>query len=101
MKKESRVDIIIILIASMTTIFSLILSNLFPNLQVLNLTILTILLALIYQIGNIYSKEIIKEENERDFLEIDMAMEELENENNKLKNKLENYKLKNSTYNFK
>lgn len=94
MKKESRINAIIILIASMTTILSLILSNVFPKLQVLILTILTILLALIYQIGNMYSKETIKEINEKDFLEIDMVMEELENENYELKLKYENLKLK-------
>lgn len=77
MKEESRIDIIVIIIASMTTIFSLIISNIFPQIQVLVLTILTILLALIYQIGNIYSKETLKENNQKDLLEIDIAMEEL------------------------
>lgn len=93
MKREARIDIIIIIIASMTTILALIISNIFPQLQVLILTILTILLALIYQVGNIFSKETIKDENENDFLEIDIAMEELENERDIFKTKYE--KLKN------
>jgi hypothetical protein len=99
MKEEPRIDVIIILIASMTTIFSLIISNILPKLQILILTILTILLAMIYQIGHIYSKEKIKETNEKDFLEIDMAMEELEDENYKLQIKYENLKRKINQHN--
>ncbi len=90
---ESRIDILIIIIASMTTIFSLIVGRLFPDFQVLVLTILTILLALIYQIGNIYSKENIKEENEGDFLILDTEIEKQKREIDSLKEK--NRKLKN------
>ncbi len=85
MKREPRIDIMGIIFASMTTILVLIISNIFPSLQILILTILTILLALIYQIGNIYSKETIKENNERDFLELDRVMEELKNERDEIK----------------
>lgn len=93
-KKESRIDILVIIIASMTTILALIISNIFPKLQVLILTILTILLALIYQVGNIYSKETIKAENEKDFLELEIATEELKEERDNIKGKYERLKNK-------
>ena len=76
--KEYNIEAILIVFASMTTIFALILSFVYPNLQVLILTILTILLPLIYQVGNIYSKESIRTKNNKDISEIEEVMEDME-----------------------
>ena len=43
------------------------------------------MLPLIYQIGNIYSKESIKQKNEEDYFILEKMIEELEKENEKLK----------------
>ena len=86
MLEEYKIEIIVIILASMTTILALIISFNYPNLQILVLTILTLLLPVIYQIGHIYSKESIREKNEQDFLVLENTIEELEEENRELKN---------------
>jgi hypothetical protein len=85
--RESKIETITIILASMTTIISLILSFNYPKLQILILTILTILLPVIYQIGHIFSKESIKYKNEQDYIILENIIEELEEENRYLKNK--------------
>ncbi|MBT4135979.1 hypothetical protein HOD75_01280 [archaeon] len=86
--QEHNVEVIMIITASMTTILALILSFNYPELQILILTILTILLPVIYQVGHIYSKELIKEKNEQDFLILEHNIEFLESQNNLLKQQI-------------
>ena len=59
--KENLTDIITIIIASSVTLSGLIYSYLYPEIQVLILTMLMVLLPLIYQVGNIISKGYVKE----------------------------------------
>ena len=75
----------------MATILALIISFIYPGIQILALTILTILLPLIYQIGHVYSKEAIRDQNDRDSsivkelgLKKDRYIQELEEENSDL-----------------
>jgi len=86
--EEHKIEIIMIICASMTTILALIISFNYPNLQILILTILTILLPIIYQIGHIYSKESIREKNEQDYFVLEDTLEELEEENQSLKDEI-------------
>ena len=51
----------------MFAILALIISFIFPSLQILVLTILTILLPMIYQIGHIKSKAVIRKNNQIDY----------------------------------
>ncbi|MBU0467226.1 MAG: hypothetical protein KJ718_04485 [Nanoarchaeota archaeon] len=88
LSEDNRVDVIAIIIASLSTILGLITSFAFPRTQVLVLTILTILLPVIYQIGNIFSKKCVRNENKEDFNVLEDAIEEIENENEILKIKL-------------
>ena len=90
MNQDNRIDIITIIIALLSTIFGLIFSFLFPETQILVLTILTVLLPVIYQIGNILSKESIRDENKRDSNILGESLEELKTENENLKEKLIN-----------
>ena len=60
LRPENLIDILTILIASFSTLFALLFSFIFPQFQIFFLTILTILLALIYQTGNIISKESVR-----------------------------------------
>ena len=85
LNKDNRIDIITIIIASMLTVIGLIISFSFLNLQILVLTILTILLPVIYQIGNIYAKESVRNENKRDLNILENLVEELEQENRDLR----------------
>ena len=89
--EEHKIEILTIILSSMTTILALIISFIYPKIQILTLTILTIMLPLIYQIGHIYSKKIIEEKNNSNirFLgefntEKDEYIEELEEENSNL-----------------
>lgn len=77
--------VVVVIIASMVTILWLIISFNFPNIQILVLTILIILLPVIYQIGHIYSKESLKAKNEQDYFVLENTIEELEEENQFLK----------------
>lgn len=86
--EEYRVDALVIILASMTTILFLIISFVFPELQILLLTILTILLPVIYQIGNMYSKESIRKQNQEDLEIIEEVLEDLEDENERLRRKI-------------
>jgi len=79
--KEHHIESLVIFIASLSTINALIFSFLFPEIQTLLLTILTVLLAAIYQIGYNYAKEKIRNKNEEDFSVIENYVEELEEEN--------------------
>jgi len=85
MNWEHKIEIRVILIASMTTVISLIISFNYPSLQILVLTILTILLPVTYQIGHIISKEIIRARNEADFFILEKSIEEIKRENRLLK----------------
>jgi len=89
--EEYRIEILTIIFSSMTTILALITSFIFPEIQILVLTILTIMLPLIYQIGHICSKEAIREKNDRNYSIVeesnkdkDSYIEELEEENSNL-----------------
>ncbi len=88
LNKENWADILTIIIASTITISGIIVSFIYPNTQILILTILTILLPIIYQIGNIISKECVREENNNDYNILEEALDELEEENLKLRNKI-------------
>lgn len=85
LSKENWVDIIIISLASISTIAGLIFSHIYPTLQILILTILMVLLPIIYQVGNIISKQCVREENNTDFNLLEEAVDELEKENIKLR----------------
>ena len=85
LRPENLIDILTILIASFSTLFALLFSFIFPQFQILFLTILTILLALIYQIGNIISKESVRGEAKKDLNILEGAIEVLERENKILK----------------
>jgi len=78
-------EIIVILIALFFTISSLVISYMVPQLQVLVLTILTLILPATYQIGHLISREIVRGKNEMDFSEAQDMLEELEDENVYLK----------------
>jgi len=89
--EEHKIEILMIIFSSMATIIALIISFIYPKIQILTLTILTIILPLIYQIGHIYSKESIREESNKDYsiieesdLEKDDYIQELEDENDNL-----------------
>ena len=81
LREENRIEIITIIIASMSTIVGLIISFTFHKTQILILTILTILLPVIYQIGNIFSKECVRNKNKDDLNIFEEAIEELEYKN--------------------
>jgi hypothetical protein len=81
LREENRIEIITIIIASMSTIVGLIISFTFHKTQILILTILTILLPVIYQIGNIFSKECVRNQNKDDLNIFEEAIEELEYKN--------------------
>ena len=66
--KEYRIEISIVLIALFCTISALLISNELPNKQILVLTILTLLLPAIYQIGHTIPKEYIREKKRTRFL---------------------------------
>lgn len=89
--KEYKIELTIILIALFSTISTLIFSNLFPNKQVLALTMLTLILPAIYQIGHIFSKEVTRAKNEQDFSFLQDIVENITIENNELKKILEEY----------
>jgi len=89
--EEHKIEILMIIFSSMATILALIISFLYPIIQILTLTILTIMLPLIYQIGHIYSKEAIRKKKDKDYsiieesnLEKEDYIQELEEENNNL-----------------
>ena len=86
--KEHEIDVLIIFIAFFSTATTLILSFIFPEAQITLLTILTVLLPVIYQVGNIYSKESIRAKNEEDYSVLEGTIETLENENKNLKEKV-------------
>ncbi|MAH49332.1 hypothetical protein CMI37_26130 [Candidatus Pacearchaeota archaeon] len=88
LSRENRIDITTIIIASMSTILGLIISFILPNVQILILTILTILLPVIYQIGNICSKESVRSQTKNDLNILEEAVEDLEYENNLLNEEL-------------
>ena len=89
--EEYRVDIVVVLIALLCTVLSLIISFLFPVLQILVLTILTLMLPAIYQIGHIFGRECVRAKNEYDFSELQFVMGNLRGENKRLKKELEEY----------
>ena len=97
LSKENWTDIVTIILASISTIIGLIISFNHPNLQILTLTILMVLLPIIYQIGNIISKEYVRQENNEDFNILEESLDNLEKENIELK-KNRTY-LKNKTNN--
>ena len=95
--KEHEIEVLMLLFATLCTISALIISHLYPEIQVLTLTILTVLLPMIYQIGHIYSKVVIRKQQEKDieFLNEESEMkddyiEDLENENSELAGMIEN-----------
>ena len=87
--QEYKIEIIMILVASSSTIVTLILSFLFPEIQILLLTILTVWLPIVYQVGNIYVKESIRAKNEYDFSVLENVIEGLEDENEDLMREIE------------
>ena len=87
--QEYKIEIIMILVASSSTIVTLILSFLFPEIQILLLTILTVWLSIVYQVGNIYVKESIRAKNEYDFSVLENVIEGLEDENEDLMREIE------------
>ena len=87
--EEYKIEIIMILIASSSTIVTLILSFLFPEIQILLLMILTVWLPVVYQIGNVYVKESIRAKNEHDFSVLENVIEDLEDENKDLIREIE------------
>ncbi len=89
--EEYKIEISIILVALFCTISALLISNQFPNKQILVLTILTLLLPAIYQTGHIISKEYIRAKNEHDFSVLQDTIEIIKEENNDLKTMLKNY----------
>ncbi|MCK4650150.1 hypothetical protein KAT36_02865 [Candidatus Pacearchaeota archaeon] len=89
--EEYKIEITIILVALFCTISVLLISNQFPNKQILALTILTLLLPTIYQIGHIISKEYIRAKNEHDFSILQNTIEIIKEENKDLKEILKDY----------
>ena len=83
--KEEHIEAFVILFASLLTITSLVYSYIFPELQVLILTILAVFLAAIYQIGYTYAKQYIRSKNERDFVILEEMIDQLEEENSQLR----------------
>ncbi|MBU3923401.1 MAG: hypothetical protein KJ592_00630 [Nanoarchaeota archaeon] len=89
--RSSKIEIVIVLLALFFTISSLIISFLFPELQILVLTILTLLLPGIYQIGHIIAKEYIRAKNEKDFSELQYFTDVIKKENESMRKRLEKY----------
>jgi len=89
--EDYKIEVIIILVALFCTISSLIVSYLFPWVQILVLTILTLLLSAIYQMGYVFVKEYTRGKNECDYSRLQFVMQNLREENDGLKKKLENY----------
>lgn len=76
---EDRIEILTIVFSSMATILALIISFNFPKIQILTLTILTIVLPMIYQIGHIKSKAAIREKKDRDYSIVEESNVEKDN----------------------
>lgn len=89
--EDYKIEIVIVLIALFCTVFALVVSYWFPELQILVLTILTLLLPAIYQVGHIFIKEYTRGKNERDYSNLQYATDNLIMENEGLRRALEAY----------